>query len=64
MTRLMSIPDVLAIIPVKEVTLRRYVRQNKVEFVKIGRRIFFQEETIDDLITKNTVRAKQGLRPE
>ncbi len=64
MTRLMSIPEVLAVIPIKEVTLRKYVQLNKVDFVKIGRRVLFRPETIEALISLNTVKATRGIREE
>jgi len=62
MDRLLSVKEVLEIIPVQEVTLRRYISRHKVEHVKFGRRVLFRRETIEALIAANTVKATRGLR--
>jgi excisionase family DNA binding protein len=64
MEKLLSVKEIFEIIPVKEVTLRRYVSQHKVEHVKFGRRVLFRPETIENLIASKTVKARRGLRPE
>jgi len=59
--KLLSVKEVLGLIPVKEITLRRYVAQRKVEHVKFGRRVLFKESTIEELVRLNTVEARKGL---
>jgi excisionase family DNA binding protein len=64
MGKLLTVEEVLAIIPIKEPTLRKYVHEKKIEHVKVGRRVFFKESTIEDLIRRGTVPPKQEARSE
>ena len=60
MAKLLTIEEVLAILPIKEPTIRKYVHFKRIDYVKIGRRVFFLESTIEDLIRKGTVKAKEA----
>ena len=55
MAKMLSVPEVAAILGVKEPTIRKWVQERKIAFVKIGAFVRFDPDYIE------TIR-KEGLR--
>jgi len=56
MTECISVDDAARRLGIQPSTLRRWVHDRKIEFVKVGRRVVFRQETLEQIVTS-------GLRP-
>jgi excisionase family DNA binding protein len=45
-----------------EISLRRYVSQGKVDYLKIGGRVWFTREQLEDFLNRSLVRAEEAHR--
>jgi excisionase family DNA binding protein len=55
MEKLLSTPEVAALLNVKEWTIRHWVSEKKIPYIKLGRCVRFNQETIAKHIEKNKV---------
>ncbi|QAR32032.1 DNA-binding protein [Geovibrio thiophilus] len=56
--RLFSIQEAAAYTGFSEHTLYDWIYKRKIEHVKISRRVFISRDTLENLITSNTVKAR------
>ncbi len=58
MDKLYTIFETSLLLHVSESTLYRWVHQKRIEYVKIGSRVLFTDEMLNNYIKKNTVTAE------
>ena len=56
---LLTIKETAEALKISVSTLYRWIHQRKIEYVKIGSRVLFIDEMLNDYIKKNTVTTKQ-----
>ncbi len=56
---LLTIKETAEALKISVSTLYRWIHQRKIEYVKIGSRVLFTDEMLNDYIKKNTVTTKQ-----
>jgi excisionase family DNA binding protein len=56
-TELMDVRESAAYLHWRESTVRSHILNRKVDYVKLGRRVFLKRSTLDDLIERSTVHA-------
>ena len=56
---LLTIKETAEALKISVSTLYRWIHQRKIEYVKIGSRVLFTDEMLNDSIKKNTVTTKQ-----
>lgn len=59
MNKLYPVFEAAIMLHISESTLYRWIHQRKIEYVKIGSRVLFTDEMLNDYIKKNTVTTKQ-----
>lgn len=59
MNKLYPVFEAAIILHISESTLYRWIHQRKIEYVKIGSRVLFTDEMLNDYIKKNTVTTEQ-----
>lgn len=59
MNKLYPVFEAAIMLHVSESTLYRWIHQRKIEFVKIGSRVLFTDEMLNDYIKQNTVTPEQ-----
>lgn len=57
MKELLNIQQVANTLNVSVPTVYRWTQQRKIDFIKLGGRVLFTEEALENFITKSTVRA-------
>ena len=55
---LLSVPESAEYLGLKMPTLRAWILQRRIAFVRLGRRVFFRKGTLDRLIAEGTVPAR------
>ena len=55
MNKLYPIFEAAIMLHISESTLYRWIHQRKIEYVKIGSRVLFTDEILNDYIKKNTI---------
>ena len=55
---LLDVEEAAAFLHVKAATIRAWVLKSKIDYVKLGRRVFLRKPDLDKLIEKNVVPAK------
>jgi excisionase family DNA binding protein len=61
-TELLTIPETAALLRLKVSTIRAWVLQRRVPFVKLGGRVFLRRTDLQALIDASVVPAKTGLK--
>lgn len=59
MIKLYPIFEAAIMLHISESTLYRWIHQQKIEYVKIGSRVLFTDEILNNYIRKNTVTAER-----
>lgn len=59
MNKLYPVFEAAIMLHVSESTLYRWIHQRKIEFVKIGSRVLFTDEMLNEYIKQNTVTPEQ-----
>ncbi len=59
---LMSLDDGARYLGLQPSTLRRWVYEKRISYVKLGRRVLFQKEALDELIRKSETPAQVKSR--
>lgn len=58
MAKLFTVSEAAALLSVKDNTLRHWMNQNKIEFVRVGSRsVRFTQEQIDSMLSVQAIRA-------
>ncbi len=60
MANLVSIKQAAGELSVSPYTIRAWCMQRKLAFVKLGRRTLLRREDLEDFVTRNMIKAKQG----
>lgn len=55
MNKLCTIFEASLLLHVSESTLYRWVHQKKIEYIKLGSRVMFSEESLKEFIKNNTI---------
>lgn len=55
MNKLYPVFEAAIMLHISESTLYRWIHQRKIEYVKIGSRVLFTDEILNDYIKKNTI---------
>lgn len=55
MNKLYPVFEAAILLHISESTLYRWIHQRKIEYVKIGSRVLFTDEILNDYIKKNTI---------
>jgi excisionase family DNA binding protein len=63
-TELLTIPETAALLRLKVSTIRAWVLQRRVPFVKLGGRVFLRRTDLQALIDASVVPAKSDLRSQ
>jgi excisionase family DNA binding protein len=61
--KLLDVTEAAGLCRLRVSTLRRWVGERRVPFVKLGRRVLFRHEDIKELITQNLVPALNETTP-
>ena len=59
MNQLLSIKEAATFLNLSPYTLRIWTFQRRIPFVRLGRRVAFRKEDLEDLVEKNVVEAKE-----
>ncbi len=59
MNKLYPVFEAAIMLHISESTLYRWIHQRKIEYVKIGSRVLFTDEMLNNYIKKNTVTTEQ-----
>lgn len=62
MTSLFDYDEAAAMLKIAPGTLRRYVSERRISFVKVGRQVRFTEENLEDYIQRNTQKVGRWAR--
>lgn len=59
MNKLYPVFEAAIMLHISESTLYRWIHQRKIEHIKIGSRVLFTDEMLNNYITKSTVKVEQ-----
>jgi excisionase family DNA binding protein len=58
---LLTVPESATFSRLKESTIRKWVLQGRLPYVKLGRRVFIRSQDLDSLIAASLVPARKGV---
>jgi len=61
--QLLTIPELAAALKVSPRTVRSWIERRQIEFTKLGRRVYFTQGIVENILNRNAIPALQPTRP-
>ncbi len=56
----MSVSQLAEVLGLKQITIYEWVRENKLPFIKLGRRVLFHPHDVEEFINENRVKEQNA----